>query len=216
MMKEDEFVSFFDEVAHWFSDNWRPVAGGLGAVVLVVLVWWGASAWSGSRGEDASFLLHRAEKALEGDGTTPGSFDAAEPLLKEVVDRYGRTQQADVARLYLARISLGRGETDAAREALRKLADQHPGTAIGSAATLDLLHLRIAAGEGATVAGELQSMVSATNPPLPRDAALYELGMLLVREERSAEAKDPFEQLVKDFPESPYRFAAQQKLSELG
>jgi len=216
MMKEDEFVSFFDEVARWFSDNWRPVAAGVGVVVLVVLVWWGAGAWSARRSEDAAYLLRGAEKVLEGGGTTPGSVDAAEPLLREVVDRYGRTPQADVARLYLARIELGRGETETAREALRELAGHHAGTAIGAAATLDLLHLRIASGQGAEVASELQAMVSSAEPALPRDTALYELGMLLVREERPAEAKDPFERLVKDFPESPYRFAAQQKLSELG
>lgn len=216
MMKQDEFVSLFDEVAHWFSDNWRPVVAGLGVVVLVVLVWWGAGAWSSSRGEDASYLLHRAERALEGDGTVPGSVDAAEPLLREVVDRYGRTHQADVARLYLARVELGRGETEKAQETLRKLANQRPGTAIGSTAMLDLLHLRIAAGQGAEVASELQAMVSAAEPALPRDTALYELGMLLVREERATEARDQFDRLVKEFPESPYRFVAQQKLSELG
>lgn len=216
MMKENEFVSFFDEVAHWFNANWRLVAAGLGALVVVVLVWWGASAWSGGRGEEASFLLHRAEKALEGDGTVPGSVDAAEPLLREVVDRYGRTHQGDAARLYLARIELGRGETDKAREALSKLAEERRGTAIGSAAMLDLIHLRIAAGQGAEVVTDLQAMVSAAEPPLPRDTALYELGMLLVQEERAAEAKDQFDRLVKEFPESPYRFAVQQKLSELG
>jgi predicted negative regulator of RcsB-dependent stress response len=216
MMKEDEFASFFDEVAHWFNANWRPVAAGLGVLVVVVLVWWGASAWSGGRGEEASFLLHRAEKALEGDGTVPGSVDAAEPLLREVVDRYGRSHQGDAARLYLARIELGRGETDKAREALSKLAEERRGTAIGSAAMLDLIHLRIAAGQGAEVVTELQAMVSAAEAPLPRDTVLHELGMLLVQEERAAEAKDQFDRLVKEFPESPYRFAAQQKLSELG
>lgn len=216
MLKEDEFVSLFDEVAQWFSDNWRPVAAGLGVVVAMVLVWWGASAWSGSRAEEASFLLHRAQKALEGDGTAPGSADAAEPLLREVVDRYGSSHQADAARLYLARIELGRGETEKARETLRELTEGRRGTAIGSAAMLDLIHLRIAAGQGAEVATELQDMVSAAEPALPRDTALYELGMLLVQEERAAEARDQFDRLVKEFPESPYRFAAQQKLSELG
>jgi predicted negative regulator of RcsB-dependent stress response len=216
MMKENEFISFFDELAHWFTANWRPVAAGLGVVVVVVLGWWGASAWSGSRADEASYLLSRAEKALEGDGTGPGSVDAAEPLLREVVERYGSTHQADAARLYLARIELGRGETETAREALRELAAGRRGTAIGGVAALDLLHLRIAAGQGAEVANELQAMVSATDPALPRDTALYELGMLLIKEERLTEAKDQLDRLVKEFPESSYRFAAQQKLSELG
>ena len=121
MLKQDEFVSFFDELMDWFTLNWRPVAVGIGVVAVVVLVWWGTSAWFGSRAEQASYLLHRAEQALEGDDTTPGSIDAAEPLLKEVVDRYGRTDQADQARLYLARIGLDRGETETARETLRQM-----------------------------------------------------------------------------------------------
>jgi len=216
MLKQDEFVSFFDEVVDWFTLNWRPVAWGLGAIVVVVMGWWGASTWSAGRAGDASFLLHRAEKALEGDGTNKGSVDAAEPLLREVVDRYGRTPQADVARLHLARIELGRGETDKAREALRELAEGRRGTAIGSVAAVDLFHLRIAAGEGAEVAGELQAMLTATDAPLPRDTAMYELGMLLLEQGHPVEAKDQLDRLVKEFPESPYRFSAQQKLSELG
>ncbi len=216
MLKEDEFVTIFDECLHWAQANWRPVAWGVGALAAVVLLWWGAATWLGGRSQDASYLLYRAVSAAEGTAEAPGSPEAAEPLFKEVVDRHGGSGQADVARLYLARIELGRGQTETARAALQELAGRRAGTAVGRMATFDLMMLRVASGQTAEVAAELQAMVTAAAPELPRDTALYELGMLLLREDKPAEAKPHLERLVEEFPESPYRFPAQQRLQELG
>jgi predicted negative regulator of RcsB-dependent stress response len=182
MLKENEFISVFDHVMVWMGEKWRPVVAGIGVLAVAILGWWGVSWWLGGRTDEASYLLYRATSALEGSRDKPGSPEAAEPLLREVVDRYGSSQQADVARLYLARVELGRGKTDEARTALLALAEKSRGTAVGRLATLDLIQLRVAAGQSAEVANELQAMLTAPDPQLPRDAALYELALLLLKE----------------------------------
>jgi predicted negative regulator of RcsB-dependent stress response len=216
MLKENEFISVFDQAMEWMGGNWRPVVAGIGVIAVALLGWWAVWSWLGGRSDQASYLLYRATSALEGKGDKPGSPEAAEPLLREVIERYGRTEQANAARLLLARIDLGRGKTEDARAALLQLAEKNRGTAVGRLATLDLIQLRVASGQAAEVAGELQAMVTAANPQLPRDAALYELGLLLLKEEKASEARTQLEKLVQEFPESPYKGPAQQRLSELG
>jgi len=220
-LKEDEFASTIDRALRWLIDHWRPLAGALGAIIAVVLLWWAGSVWSGSRAASASMHLAEAVETYMGEGATTtgvpsGDLEAAEAAFRSVVDRYGRSDQGDVARLYLARIMMGRGETDAARDMLLKLSESHRNDALGRVATLDLIALRIESGQAAEVEGELQAMVRGENPRLPRDAALYELGVLYVKEQRFDEARQYLQQLVDDFPESPYVFTARQRLTELG
>jgi TolA-binding protein len=97
-----------------------------------------------------------------------------------------------------------------------ELAARQPDNLIGRLATLDLMDLRIASGQGDEVAGELEAMVSGSDPTLPRDTALYKLGELLMAESQPDRARPYFERLVEEFPESPYLPQARQKLSELG
>ena len=121
-----------------------------------------------------------------------------------------------MARLYLARIALGRGQTDEARPVLVDLSRRNPDNVIGRLASYDLIKLRIASGEGEEVAAELETTVSDQSAGLPRDAALYQLGELLADEGRPDSARPYFELLVEEFPESPYLANARQRLAELG
>jgi len=155
-------------------------------------------------------------EAEQGSLAPAGDVDAAEQQFRQVVESYGRTDQADMARLYLARIALGRGETDEARPELVDLSRRHPDDVIGQLASFDLIKLRIASGEGAEVAAELEAMVSGQSAGLPRDFALYQLGELFADEGRPDRARPYLEQLVEEFPESPYLNNARQRLAELG
>ena len=217
-LKGDEFVSTIDTLIHWLMDNWRPVVAVLGAVVVVTMIWWAASLWTGGRADRASYLLQQAVASYEEAAGKGGDADTkpAETKLQEVVDRYGRTDQADVARLYLARIELSRGQVDAARDALVRLSQKRGDDLIGRLATFDLISLRIASGQGAEVAGELEAMVQGRSQGLPRDAALYQLGMLYLKEHKPDQAREMLTKLSQEFPESPYAQSAQQRLRELG
>jgi len=221
LKKDDEFVSAAEVIFRWIADNAKALIMGLAAVVAIALIWWAASVWMSSRSDDASFLLYHATKTYEGEAT-PGSMvpagdlDAAETEFQQVIDSYGRTEQADMARLYLARIALSRGQTDEARAALVELARKHGDDVIGRLANLDLINLRIASGQGAEVAADLEAMVTGQSSGLPRDAALYRLGMLYVEEGQPEKARTYLEMLVEEFPESPFLAEARQRLLELG
>jgi predicted negative regulator of RcsB-dependent stress response len=221
LKQSDEFVSTVDSMMHWLSENWRPIATTLAGVAAVAIIWWLYGLWSTSRTEDASYALHHAITTYEGDSSIgqlepSGDPAAAEAELLEIIDHYGKTDQADMARLYLARIHFDRGEDDDARDLLVGLAERHRDDLIGRLATLDLVHLRIAAGQATEVAAELEEMVVGSNPRLPRDVALYELGQLYLAEQKPLEASDYFQKLVDEFPESPYVTLAQQHLLEIG
>jgi predicted negative regulator of RcsB-dependent stress response len=221
LKQSDEFVSTVDTVMQWLGDNWRPIVAGLTGACVVAVGWWLYGLWSESRSADASLALHSAVTTFEGENAVgqlvpAGDSEAAEAELRQVIEDYGSTDQADMARLYLARIHFDRDETDAARDLLIGLAERRGDDAIGRLATLDLIHLRIASGQAPEVAAELEAMVVGSDSSLPRDVALYELGQLYLAEKDPTQARDYFTKLVEEFPESPYLSLAQQRLMELG
>ncbi len=221
LKKDDEFVSAAELIFRWIADNARPLIAGILAVCVVAVLWWTVSAWWGARTDDASLLLYNATKTFEGDAAAgsfapAGDVAAAEAQFQQVVESFGRTDQADMARLYLARIALSRGETDQARTALVDLAERRGDDLVGRLANLDLINLRIASGQGTEVAAELEAMVVGRGTGLPRDAALFRLGELLADEGQSDKARTYFEMLIEEFPESPYQGSARQHLAELG
>ena len=211
-LKEDEFVSTMDAFFQWFSDNWRPLAAALAVVSVAALLWWGVASWRDSRSSDAAYALNQAMQAASGEG----GLAAAEAQLLEVVDDYGRTDQGDAARLYLARIHLERDETDAARDLLLQVSERQRRSALGQLATVSLLELRAQSGQLVEVAAELEGMVASPDPDLPKDVALYELGQIALRMDQPESARGYFQRIVDEFPESPYRALASQRLAELG
>ena len=221
LKQDDEFVSAAEWIFRWIAENRRQLMAAIGVVCAAALVWWGVSSWMGSRTDDASLLLFHAVQTFEGDAVAGslvpgGDVEAAEIEFLQVIDSYSGSDQADMARLYLSRIALGRGQTDEARSALVELSQEHGNDVIGRLATLDLIDLRIASGQVAEVAAELEAMIVGQNEGLPRDAALYKLGEVFVTSGEPERARSYFERLVEEFPESPYLVNAQLKLGELG
>ncbi len=214
-LKQDEFVSIVDQMIQWFSENWKPIVAAVGALVVVFLLWWGLSSWSQNRSAKASQVLAATTEKME-KAKTPEDRKAVEDELRKVIDRYGRTPQADEAHILLARMLIEDGSTDEARRMLSAVSERSKDTAMVRVATLNLLHLRVTSGQGAEVAQELQAMVAGKDPRLPRDVALYELAKVSRAEGNVTQAREYFQKLVDDFPESPYAAEARRSLQELG
>lgn len=218
-LKQDEFISVVDRIVHWVTDNWRPLALVFGAVCLVVVTWWGFTTFSSGRRDKAATEMAAAMKLYSGDQSGKGAapdVEAAKKKFEDVVDRFGHTDQADEARIYLARIAFDKGDAETAKTLLQIVSQRHGDDVLGRLATLDLVHIREQLGQGPEVAKELEAMAAGNDRRLPRDAALYELGALYVREQKPDQAKEYFQKLVQDFPDSPYQRQAQQRLRELG
>ena len=214
-LKQDEFVSTADTFIRWFLDNWRPFAFGLGAVCLLIVAWWTVGRWSASRADQASLELHQAVVAFD-EASQGGDPAAAEQNLQSYIDDHGRDDQADTARVYLARLKMDRKDMEGARDLLVEVTGRHREDAVGRVAMLDLVHLKVASGQGAEVAPELEMMALGQDPRLPRDVALWELGELYRAEDNPDQARTYYQRLVDEFPESPYRGFASQRLNELG
>ena len=215
-LKENEFVSVMDTLIHWFTENWRPIAAAVSAVSVVALIWWGVSSWTGAKTEKASYSLSLAVSAYQTARAESGDLSEARTQLEEVAAKFGRSDQADMARIYIAQLDIAAGDLDAARETLVQLVGRHRSDAIGRIASLDLIHLRVASGQGAEVAKELEAMVVGKDTRLPRDVALFELGEVFITEQDTEQAREYFQKLVDEFPESPYLAQARQRLAEIG
>ncbi len=215
-LKQDEFVSVVDEMLNWIIDNWKPLAAGLGAVCAIGLLWWGISSWRGGKEEAASYALHQAVVAYQEARAAGTDTAPAREQFEAFLEKYGNTRQADVARIYVAKMDFAEGKVEEAKAALEKVAARHRGDAIGVAATLDLIRLRVASGQASEVVKELQAMAMGTDDRLPPDMALYELARAYEAEHDVEQAREYLQKLTEEFPQSPLLRPAQQKLAELG
>jgi predicted negative regulator of RcsB-dependent stress response len=221
LKKDDEFISAGEIVLRWITMNWRPMVAGVVAVLAVAAVWWMVSLWTGARANEASLMLHRAVQTFEGEnpsqgGEPTGDIDAAEQQFREVADRYGRSDHADMARLYLARIDLSRGKTDEALATLEDISRRHGSDAIGRMATLNLIDLKLGSGQGDEVVDQLKQAADETSDALPADLAMYKLARYFDDENRLEEAREYYQRLVDEYQDSPYTFLARQRLTEIG
>ncbi len=228
-IKKDEFITFVDRAVQWTGQNWRQAAIGLGVVLAAALVWWGVTAFLGSRTDAASQAIDGALAAYNAPVGSAAPADskvkfatdaerlaAAEKAFKSVKSRYRFTPQAKLAELFLAHIAADRGDAPQAIRLLGEIASSRSSDPVVRLAMLDLIRLRVARGEGLQLVNELEAMAAGKDPRLPRDAALFHLAEIWQHEGKPEEAAKLYQRLVEDFPDSPYRADAQQRLSSAG
>ncbi len=228
-IKKDEFISLVDRSVQWVGQNARQALIGLGAVLAIALIWWGVTAFLGSRTEAASQAISDALAAYNapvGSAAPAGAtlkfatdgerLDAAEKAFKAVRSRYRFTPQAKVADLFLARIAADRGDQTRAIRLLGDIASRRSTDPVVRLAMLDLIRLRVARGEGMQLVPELESMADGKDPRLPRDAAMFHLAEIWEHAGKPDEATKLYRKLIENFPDSPYRLEAQQRLASAG
>jgi tetratricopeptide (TPR) repeat protein len=206
------------------AKRWTTIV--VGAVVLVGLVWGGLALRARRLDSRLSAALgvFDAPLATDGAGTPPGMtvykdaaerLEAAKKLLRGLADDAPGSKAGQVARTML--LALDGGTTPPAKllDGARDLARRAPGSIASGVAALSYIEAEAAAGRVKEAISSAKAYLEAAEPPLPKDVLLFTLARLYEKDGRQAEAKASYQRVVADYPDSPMRFEAQQKVQGL-
>jgi predicted negative regulator of RcsB-dependent stress response len=230
-IKRDEFTAVVGRSVEYAETHVRTLVYAVGGILLLVALAVAFHYYRSSQQDKANGALAAALKVYQAPVTATGAkpTDADEPsfptdearrarakeLLAKVRKDYGSTDAGDVAGLYLAQIAADEGKTDEARKLWGDYADGHKGTMLGAEAQLNLLSLDRKQGKGEEVVKQLRSMLEKGESPLPQDMVLHELGGTLEQLQRPQEALQSYQRILDEFPQSPYRSDAQQRITAI-
>jgi len=230
-IKRDEIRAAFGRSVEYAGSHVRTITYAVGGVLVLGALAAAVYFYLGHRREDANQALAEATKiyqapiaatgAKPNDPTVP-SFPTeavrrarAKELLQKVRDDYGMSDAADVAGLYLAQIAAAEGKLDEARKLWNDFVAEHGDSMLAGEARLNLIDLDRKQGKAEQVVKDLRAMLEKGDSPLPQDVVLNELGKTLEQLHRPQEAVQSYQRIVDEFPQSPFRQDAQQKVSTL-
>jgi predicted negative regulator of RcsB-dependent stress response len=230
-IKRDDFTSAVGRGVEYAESHVMTIVYAVAGVLALVAIGAGIFYWRSHQSQAAGQALAKAVKIYQAPVVTTGakptdkespSFAteeahraAARKALQKVRDDYGSTNAADVANLYLAQIDSEEGKLAEARKIWQDFADAHPKHMLGAEARLNLIHLDREQGKGEEVVKELRAMLEKGDTPVPQDVLLHELGITLEQLKRPQEAAQSYQRILDEFPQSPYRQEAQQKVAAL-
>ncbi|MGZ7040817.1 MAG: tetratricopeptide repeat protein [Thermoanaerobaculia bacterium] len=227
-LKHDKFVDEMGTLSQRARDNQRVLTTLAGAAVLIALVAYGVYFYRSNREQKAQDALADAITTIDAPLVDPAAkqqnplakfktnderIASAEKLFKGVRDNFSGTDAADVADLYLARISGTHGDTAGSRKMLEEFIRKHPKNLLVGAARYSLYELRIENGEAPQVASELnQELARNENQVLPPDSMLVLLAHAYDAQGISDKSRDAYRRIVSQFPDSPDAVEAQRKV----
>ncbi|MGH9361623.1 MAG: tetratricopeptide repeat protein [Thermoanaerobaculia bacterium] len=227
-MKKNELATAVRTTVDYAEHHARGLLLGLVALAAAALVGLGVWFWLGQRSEAANEALGEAMElyAAPIDPATPKPNDPEAPsfgteaarraraktAFAEVRDDHPWSDAADVAGLFLADIAAAEGRLDEARRLWEDFLDEHEGHVLAGETRLNLIALDRGQGKGNEVVTELRVLLEDPEPPLPQDVLLYELAVTLEQLGRTQEATQSYQRILDEYPRSPYRQLAQQKV----
>lgn len=235
-LKENEISGFVNDTIARVTENKRAAGMTATAVALVVVAGVGYWAWH-TRSEvraqtmfsEALIILQSPVEAptaaAEGAKpeqqpgtypTTAARAEAALPKFMAVADAYPSSESGIAARYYgaSALVLLGRAPEAATRyqEVIdRAGADSFP----GKMARLGLVNAQLLAKQFDQAITGAQALANTDDEDLPRDAMLMQLARIYAVAGKPTEAKQTFDKVVAEFPDSLYAEEARQRLEAM-
>lgn len=224
-IREDEVQSFLITAIEKFQERPKVYIGGLVAFIVIGLGASGLAAYLDFRADKASEELSEAIRlySAEVDATSPNpdadppvfpSEEARRAKAEEVFSEIDAGDAGEVAKLYEARIALDNGDTDKAREIWNDFLAKNPDHVLAVSVRLNLFELQRKAGEAEQVAETLQGQLEAVEKDLPADVLIYELAQTREALGQSDAARELYQRLVDEYPQSPYTADARKRVAQ--
>lgn len=234
LLRQDEFLTSMEKTQQFWEDYRNAVLiVAASVVVVVVLIIGGISFFKAREARGAAALteaLRPFHGSVLGQQTSPRAdagqmqfasrsekYEEAIAALDGVVDSYGGTEAGKVARLYRAHALFNLGRYAEAREAYESFRRDAGHGYLSGLALLNVAHCRKIEGDLAGAAAACRELVdSAARLKFPLDAALSALADVRLENGEEEAAATLYRRIVDEFPESAYRFVAEEKLAGLG
>lgn len=226
-LKHDKFVDEIGALSLRAKANQRLLLLIGGAAVVLAVIVYGIFFFRGNRETKAQDALATAIETADASigeqppqGATGPHFKteaerdvASERMFKDVQTKFGGTDAADVAGLYLARMAVAKGDTKKARTMLEEFVHDHSDNILVGGARFSLYQLRIENGEAVQVAKELDEELKKSDPVLPGDSLLVLLAQAYDVQGNAVKSKEAYRRITTEFPESPYAVDAARRAS---
>jgi len=224
-IKHDRFVDEMEHVYDLAAKNRSRVMTAVVAVVAILVIGAGIFIYLQKKERDAQARLGEAISILEapvGDAapaTAPKYKDEnekiakAEPILVEISNKYGGTDAADVADIYLARIAGSRGDLATAKTKLQNFLREHPDHILAGTVEMSLMDLRLATEPPKDLIVELENQLKQEETRLPKDAILILIARANELQGDAVKAREAYQRIVNEYPDSAYAIDAQRKVA---
>jgi tetratricopeptide (TPR) repeat protein len=214
-----------DYVSSHRSETTRWIVLGAAALAAVLAVW-GVVEWRNNRAAGRlSQALAMFDAPLASDPSpAPGAKtyrDATERLaavraeLRGLVKDSASSKAGRAAAVLLLGLEGAPAATGANLDAARSFATSEKGTVAGGVAAMAAIDAEAAAGRSKEALESAKRYLEAADAPLPKDVLVYTVAKLYEKTGQNVEAKGFYQRLVTDFPDSPLRAEAQQRLASL-
>ncbi len=197
-MKEDKFITFASNATDFLQQNWKQIAMGIAAVVVIIGGGTGWIKYRQARQHTAQEQLVEATIAEQ-----EGKVDRAEEGYAQVVSQFGRTQAGIEAHTLLGALQFSRGKFDEAMATYRKALDRvgaDPLKAFAAYSGVGACLEEQGKSEEAAIQYRSYAQKYPRSPFAPE--ALSDAARCFVQADHSDEAKATWEQIVHTYPKS--------------
>lgn len=233
LLRQDEFLTSMERTQQFWEEHKNVILIGAVAVVVAVILIVGGISFFKAREAKGAAALSEALRPYHGTvlGQTPAradddqlqfasdteKFQESISALDGVIDKYSGTEAGRVARLYRAHSLFNLGRYAEALEEYQSFRNSAGNGYLSGLALLNMAQCRRMEGDLPAAADTYQELIeSASELQFPLDTALCALADCSLESGDREKAASLYQRVVDEFPESAYRFVAEEKLGSLG
>lgn len=205
------------------TTRWALIAGGV--VLVVGAIWGGIVLRNGRLAARLSSALALFDAPLASDAApAPGArafknvaerTAAAKAELAALVKDAPSSAAGRAAAVVILSLDGPKAATGANLDAAKAFARSENGTVAAGVAAVAAIDAQAAAGRPKEALETAKRYLEASDSPVSKDVLVFTMARLYEQTGQNVEAKSFYQRLVTDFPDSPYRTDAQQKLASL-
>lgn len=205
------------------TTRWMLIAGG--AILAIGAVWGGIVLRNNRLAARFSSALALFDAPLASDAAAaPGArvftdvaerTAAAKAELASLAKDSSSTSAGRAAAVLLLSLDGAKAATGANLDAAKAFARSESGTVAAGIAAVAAIDAEAGAGRPKEALEAAKKYLEASDSPVSKDVLVFTMARLYEQTGQSAEAKTFYQRLVSDFPDSPLRTDAQQRLASL-